>query len=109
MDPNSDDLLYLLHGAQWLLAELLRNVSGLTMYEAGQRINPVKAPVGGQVEDLAGRRLVLLNDLEAPEEILILLHSQYGTIVSRSDIFKSLNRRAQKQIRNTLRSSGIEK
>jgi hypothetical protein len=104
VDSNTYDLLYLLHGAQWLLAELLRNVCGLTMQEAGQLINLVNAPVGGLVEDLAGRRLVLLNDLEAPEEVLILLHSQYGTVVKLLAIFNSLNRRTEKQVRNALLS-----
>jgi hypothetical protein len=104
IDPNSFDLRFSLHGSQWLLSELLRNVSGLTMQDAGQLINLVNAPVGGLVEDLGGRRLVLLNDLEIPEEILIRLHSQYGTIVSLADIFNSLNRRGEKQVRNALRS-----
>src|SRR4029077_5412889 len=35
VDPNSYDLAYLHHAASWLLAEFLRQASGLTMEEAG--------------------------------------------------------------------------
>jgi hypothetical protein len=103
VDPNSYDLLYLLHGAQWLLAEILRNVSGLTMQEAGQLINLVNVPVDELVEDLGDRRLVLA-DVESAEEVLILLHSHYGTTTSLGDVMNSLNRRTDKQVRNAILS-----
>ncbi len=103
VDPNSYDLLYLLHGSQWLLAELLRNISGLAMQEAGQLISLVNAPVDELVEDLGDRRLVLA-DVEAPEEVLILLHRNYGTITSLGDVMNSLNRRTDKQVRNAILS-----
>ena len=103
VDPNRYDLHYLLHGAQWILAELLRNISGLSMQEAGQLINMVNAPVGGLVDDTGFRRLVR-PDVEATEEILILLHGGYGTITSLRTVRESLNRRTDKQVRNALGS-----
>jgi len=103
VDTNKYDLLYLLHGAQWLLAEILRNVSGLTMQEAGRLIALINAPVGGLVEDTGFRRLVLHN-VQPSEEILILLHSHYGTVTSKQTMKESLNRITDLQIRNGLGS-----
>jgi len=104
VDPNTHDLRYLLHGAQWLIAELLRNVSGLTMQESGQLVNMVYTPVGELVEDTGFGRLVL-HDVRSPaEEVLILLHSHYGTVTSFQDIRQSLNRRREKDVRNALTS-----
>jgi len=104
VDPNSYDLRFGLHAAQWILAELLRNVSGLTMQEAGQLINMVSAPVGELVEDTGFRRLVL-HDVKSPaEEVLILLHSHYGTVTSLKTVLESLNRRTEKEVRNALAS-----
>ncbi len=104
VDPNSYDLRFTLHGAQWILAELLRQVSGLSMQEAGQLINMVNAPVGELVEDTGFRRLVM-HDVKSPaEEVLILLHSHYGTVTSFQTIRDSLNRRKDKDVRNALGS-----
>ena len=103
VDPNSYDLHFLLHGAQWLLAELLRNISGLTMQESGQLVNMVHAPVGELVDDTGFRRLIH-HVGEATDEIVILLHSYYGTITTLETIKKSLNRRDDKQVRNALGS-----
>jgi hypothetical protein len=104
VDPNSYDLRYLLHGAQWLLAELLRNISGLTMQESGQLVNMVYTPVGELVEDTGFRRLVL-HDVKTPaQEVLILLHSHYGTLTGLQTVLESLNRRKERDVRNALAS-----
>jgi hypothetical protein len=104
VDPNTYDLRYLLHGAQWLIAELLRNISGLKMEESGRLVEMVYAPVGQLVEDTGFRRLVL-HDVEYPtEEILILLHSHYGTVTTLKTIQESLNRRTDREVRNGLAS-----
>jgi hypothetical protein len=104
IDPNSYDLQFSLHGAQWLLAELLRNVTGLSMQEAGQLIAMVNAPIRQLVEDTGFRRLVLHDVKYAAEEVLILLHSHYGTVTSLQTIQTSLNRRADKEVRNGVNS-----
>jgi hypothetical protein len=104
VDPNSYDLRFVHHGAQWLLAELLRQVSGLTMQEAGQLINMANAPVGELVEDTGFRRLVLHDTNSPAEEVLVLLHSHYGTVTSLKTVQDSLNRRTDKEVRNALAS-----
>src|SRR5262245_33439476 len=38
VDPNSYDLCFLLHGSQWVIAELLRVAAKISMAEAGRLI-----------------------------------------------------------------------
>jgi hypothetical protein len=102
VDPNTYDLRYLLHGAQWLIAELLRNVSGLKMEESGQLIEMVYAPVGQLVQDTGFRKLVLVDKLTPSEELLLLLHSHYGKVTTPADVFNSMNRRDSKPVKNGL-------
>lgn len=103
VDPNTYDLRYLLSGTQWILAELIRLTSGLSMEEAGKLIEQVQTPVGGLVEDFGTRKLVL-TDLPTREEILVLLHSHYPDPVTNPQITSSLDRRSDKTVRNVLRT-----
>jgi hypothetical protein len=73
IDPNTADLAYIHQGAAWIMAELIRSASGVTMEEAGALIELVQMPVGALVEEIDGTRLVHA-DLSIPGEILILLH-----------------------------------
>src|SRR5207249_2219977 len=76
IDPNSFDLAFINQGASWIMAELLRNASGISMQEAGALIELVQAPVGTLVEEIDGTRLVHA-DVGLQGEVLILLHSHY--------------------------------
>lgn len=101
VDPNTYDLR-LLHGAaQWVMAELIRTVSTVPMEEAGRLIDQVQAPVGGLIEDFGSRKLVLA-DLAAKDEVLVLLHSDYPNYVSLAAIIKSADRRGESTIRNNV-------
>jgi hypothetical protein len=102
VDPNTYDLRMLLHGSEWIIAELLRLTQGVTMQEAGELIEMVHAPVGSLVEDFGNRRLVL-PDLTIEGEVLVLLHSHYPAYVPVVDILSSMNRRNQGSVTNTLR------
>jgi hypothetical protein len=102
VDPNTYDLRYLLHGAQWLIAELLRNVSGLKMEESGQLVEMVYAPVGQLVQDTGFRKLVLQDRLTPSEELLLLFHGHYGKVMAEADVYSSMNRRDSKPIKNGL-------
>ena len=102
VDPNAYDQRLVLHGAEWLIAELLRLTQGLTMQEAGELIEMVHAPVGTLVEDFGTRRLVLPK-LTIEDEVLVLLHSHYPKVVSEGEIQSSLNRRSKGSVTNTLR------
>jgi hypothetical protein len=58
VDPNTVDLAFIHQAAAWVMAELVRNASGVTMQEAGAFIELVQAPVGTLVEEIEGIRLV---------------------------------------------------
>jgi hypothetical protein len=108
IDPNPYDQRMVLHGAEWIITELLRLTQGLKMQEAGELIEMVNAPVGALVEDLGGRRLVLPS-LSIEGEVLVLLHSHYPTVVATDQIHASLNRRSSGSVNNALRDLWREK
>ena len=108
VDPNTYDLRMLLHGSEWMIAELLRLTEGVSMQEAGELIEMVQAPVGALVEDFGTHRLVLA-DLNIRDEVLVLLHSHYSAHVPVDVIHASLNRRSPRSVYNTLRELWQEK
>ncbi len=103
VDPNTYDVRLLLHGAEWVIAELLRLTQNLPMQEAGELIEMVHAPVGTLVEDFGTRRLVLPK-LKISDELLVLLHSHYPERVPVSNIRSSMNRRSAGSVDNELRA-----
>jgi hypothetical protein len=103
IDPNTVDLAFAHQAAAWILAELIRNASGITMEEAGALISLVQAPVGSLVEEIDGMRLVHA-DVSVREEILILMHSVYPNRVALQDLFRSMRARSAGTVRNQLAS-----
>lgn len=101
VDPNSIDLGFLHQSAAWIMAELLRTASGISMQEAGKLIELVQAPVGTLVEEIDGTRLVHAN-LNVSDEILVLLHSHYPNVVPVPDILTSLARWNDGSVKNKL-------
>lgn len=101
VDPNSYDLSFVHEGAAWVMAELLRNASGITMQEAGAMIELVQAPVGTLVEEIDGIRLVHA-DVSVRGEVLILLHSHYPERIAAKTILESIARRSAESVRNRL-------
>lgn len=108
VDPNTFDLAYVHQAAAWIMAEMIRRASGVTMEEAGALIELVQAPVGTLVEEIDGTRLVH-GDVSVRVELLILLHSHYPDAVSVEDILDSLSRRSAGTVRNRLRDLYGEK
>jgi hypothetical protein len=103
VDPNTVDLAYAHQAAAWILAELIRNASGITMEEAGAVISLVQAPVGSLVEEIDGVWLVHA-DVTVSEEILILMHSIYPNRVALQDLLRSMRARSAAGVRNQLAS-----
>lgn len=101
VDPNTYDLAFVHQGAAWIMAEMIRCASGITMEEAGALIELVQAPVGTLVEEIDGTRLVHA-DVSARAEILILLHSHYPDRVAVADILKTMSRRSAASVRSRL-------
>jgi len=108
VDPNTYDLNFLHHSAQWTMAEFLRQASGLSMEEAGRLIDLVQVPVGGLVEDLGGRKLVL-HDTSTGHEALILLHNIYPGEASLEQLTNWMDRRSADTVRKALKSMWDEK
>jgi hypothetical protein len=108
IDPNVYDLALTHHGAAWIMSELLRLASGISMQEAGALIELVQAPVGSLIEDIDGTRLVHA-DTSVRGQILILLHSHYPDVVAVAKINKSLLDRSVGSINNRLSELRNEK
>jgi hypothetical protein len=108
VDPNSFDLAFCHQGAAWIVAELLRTASGITMEEAGALIDLIHTPVGTLVEEIDGVRLVH-GDLKIRSELLILLHSYYPDVVKVEALIKSLSPRKPTSVRNELRAMATQK
>lgn len=101
VDPNTVDLAFVHQGAAWIMAEMIRCASGVTMEEAGALIELVQAPVGTLVEEIDGTRLVHA-DVSTRVEILVLLHSHYPDRVALADIQKTTGSRSAASVRSRL-------
>jgi hypothetical protein len=101
VDSNTFDLALAHQGAAWIMAELLRNATGISMQEAGALIELLQAPVGTLVEEIDGTRLVHA-DTSVKGEILILLHSHYPERVPVPNILKSMSARSAGSVKNRL-------
>src|SRR5215510_5131843 len=108
IDPNAVDLALAHQCAAWIMAELIRSASGVTMAEAGALIELVQAPIGTLVEEIDGTRLVHA-DVPLEGEILILLHSCYPERVAVPDVLKSMHTRNAGSVRNRLRDLRTKK
>lgn len=108
IDPNTFDLAFIHQGAAWIMAELLRTASGLTMQEAGALVALVQAPVDTIVEEIGGTRLVL-PDASVRAELLLLLQSHHPDPLPVASAIKSLSRRNSGTVRNRLRDLHDEK
>lgn len=108
VDPNGYDLAYLHHAASWIMAELVRNSSAVSMAEAGKLIELLQAPVGRLVEEIDGIRIIHAK-VSVRFEILILLHSHYPEYVTLHDLSASLSRRSPSSIRGRISDLKSEK
>jgi hypothetical protein len=108
VDPNTADLAYLHQASAWIMAELVRNASGVTMEEAGTLIELLQTPVGSLVEEIDGTRLVHATT-SVRGEIMILLHSQYPERVPLPSILASLRTRNSGSVRSRLAEMRNEK
>lgn len=99
IDPNAYDHVFLHHGAQWLMSELLRLSKYLTKEQAGQLITQVQTPMTDLVEDMGGSQLVLHNGITATDEMILLLKHHYPASQSLSNLYLSMNRRSKTTVR----------
>lgn len=102
VDPNRFDLKVLFDSAQWIMAELVRNAAGTSMEQAGSLVAQIQSPVSSVVEDLGDRKLVL-HDLSAKDEILVLLRDDYPEPVPKKPLACSMTGRHDSTIRKALK------
>jgi hypothetical protein len=103
VDPNSYDLAFLHAAASWIMAEFLRQASGVTMEEAGALIAQIHAPIDEIVEDIDGVRLVHA-DVSIEDEVRLLLRSHYPDYVPLAAVKTSLVNRNPGTLGNKLRA-----
>jgi len=108
VDPNSIDLAFTAHASAWIVSELLRVATGITMEEAGRLIAMVQAPIGQLVEEIDGVRLVH-GKVTLEEELLVLLHSHYADYLPMKDILATTKQRNPGSVGNKLRNLVGEK
>jgi len=108
VDPNRFDLALAHEGAAWIMAELLRDATKVSMEEAGALIELVQTPVGTLVEEIEGVRLIHA-DTSVRGEVLILLHSHYPERVAVDSILATMRSRSAGSVRNRLSELRTEK
>jgi hypothetical protein len=108
VDPNTIDLAFAHQGAAWIMAELVRTATGLTMQEAGELIELLQTPVGSLVEEIDGLRLVHA-DLSIRGEILVLLHSHYPQTIPLTSILTSMKARSAGSVQTRLNEMRTQK
>jgi hypothetical protein len=101
VDPNTIDLSYSHASSSWIISEFLRQATGLSAQEAGDLVALVQAPVGTLVEEIGGTRVVLA-DVSARVELLLLMHSHYPEPLTLPDALKSMSRRSPSSVRTRL-------
>ena len=90
--PNEIDLEFTHHGATWIMAELIRCATGITMEEAGSLIRLISAPVGTLIEEIDGMVMVHA-DVSIRVEILLLLQSKHPDSVTLRDLINWTGKR----------------
>jgi hypothetical protein len=102
VDANAIDLAFTAHGSAWIMSELVRVATGVSMDEAGRVIELLQMPLDDQVEDIHGVRLVH-GEFGMRDELLVLLRSYYPDDVPPARILKSLERWSEGSVKNKLR------
>lgn len=102
VDPNSIDLAFTAQASAWIMSELVRVATGVSMDEAGKVIEFLQTPIDDLIEDIHGVRLVH-GEFGVRDELLVLLRSYYPDDVPTASILKSLERWNEGSVKNKLR------
>lgn len=101
VDPNTIDLAFTAHASAWIIAEVLRTATSISMQEAGRLIELVHAPIGDLVEEIDGTTLVH-GDMSATDEVMVLLHTYHPDYVSLEKILDTTRLRNPKTVKNRI-------
>jgi hypothetical protein len=103
VDSNAIDLAFTAQASAWIMSELVRVATGVTMDEAGRVIELLQMPIDDLIEDIHGVRLVH-GEFGVRDELLVLLRSYYPDDVPTASILKSLERWNEGSVKNKLRN-----
>lgn len=102
VDPSIWDLQFLHASAQWILTDLLRLSSNISMHDAGKLVAQIQTPIGGLVQDFGDRKLVLSNSITVGHEILCLMLADHPDTVTVAQLQASMNRRPHSSVTRSL-------
>jgi hypothetical protein len=108
IDPNAIDLGFCHHASAWIMAELLRTATGISMEEAGRLIALVQLPVNALIEEIDGVQL-FLPDASTRVELLALFHARYPEPIFIGELLRSMSRRDEKDVRKRLSELNVQK
>lgn len=103
VDSNTYDRIFIFHSAQWLMAELVRCVTRVSMSESGALIEQITAPVTPAIDSNSDRPLVL-GDFSATEEATVLLRHAHPGPMTMRQLLRSMDRRDGSTVRRAVRS-----
>ncbi|MEK7307033.1 MAG: hypothetical protein AAB014_05290 [Nitrospirota bacterium] len=103
IDPNIYDLRYLYSCSQWILSETVRHALKTDVKTAADLVAFIQIPISDVIEDFGDRRLVLA-DLIAGDELLLVLRHYYPNWVPVAQIHKDMSRRARPTVSNALKT-----
>jgi hypothetical protein len=97
IDPSGFDLTFISQGAAWIVAEMIRCASGVSMDEAGALVVLVQTPITTPVEEVGGIRLVH-GEVSVRAEIVLLLQSKHPDPVTAVTLMAWMPGRSASQI-----------
>ncbi len=111
VNPNAFDLAFILECAQWILTELVRLSSGLSVEEAKKLLEDVQRPIVPILETIMGRDLVVDGSLRAEDEVLIVLYGAYTreNPIARAEVGRAMDRRSQGTVSDALKSLWVNR
>ena len=80
VDSNHMDAEYVLHSAQWVMAEFVRIFHGLSIAEATATVDALVERTVPTIWEVGGKKRVLNTGLSMAEKTLLLLYSSTGSV-----------------------------
>ncbi|OMB95994.1 hypothetical protein [Mycobacterium colombiense] len=80
VDSNHMDAEYVLHSAQWVMAELVRIFHGLTVAEATATVDALVERTTPLIWEVGGKKRILKTEMSLADKTLVLLYSTTGPV-----------------------------
>ena len=80
VDSNHMDAEFVLHSAQWVMAEFVRIFHGLSITEATATVDALVERTAPTIWEVGDKKRVLKTDLSLADKTLVLLYSSTGPV-----------------------------